>query len=108
MIASASLVLAQGGRGYESLIFIVGIFAVLYFLILRPQKKKERQRKGMLSKVRRGDRVVTIGGIHGEVLNVKESEIILLVDSESGSTLKMTRSAVHRILGTDSEGDETK
>lgn len=106
MIASASLVLAQGGRGYESLIFIVGIFAVLYFLILRPQKKKERQRKEMLSKLRRGDRVVTIGGVHGEVINVKEKEIILLVDSESGATLKVTRSAVHRVISTDLEGEE--
>ena len=108
MTSPASLVLAQavGGSGYQSLIFIVLIFAVLYFFILRPQKKKDSQRKEMLAQIRRGDRVLTISGIHGEVVSVRETEIILLVDTESGTTLKLTRSAVHRVLTGDSEDEK--
>ena len=109
MTASTTLTLAQGGGGgYQSLIFIALIFGVLYFFILRPQKKKEQQRKAMLSQLRRGDHVVTIGGIHGEVVNVKENEIILLADAESGATLKMGRSAVHRVISEDSEDETTQ
>ena len=94
------------GSGYESIIFIVLIVVVLYFLILRPQKKKERQRKDMLSKVQRGDRVITIGGIHGEVIGVKEQSLIIMVDRERGTTLKMNRSAIHRALPKDSDEAE--
>ena len=67
------------GGGYESIIFIVLIVVVLYFLILRPQKKKEKEHREMLSKVQRGDRVVTIGGVYGAVETVKEEYVILLV-----------------------------
>src|SRR3972149_2353254 len=81
------------GGGYESIIFIVLIVVVLYFLILRPQKKKEKGHREMLSKIQRGDRVVTIGGIHGEVENVKERHVILLVDRERGTTLNVDRRA---------------
>jgi len=94
------------GGGYEGIIFIVLIFAVLYFLMIRPQKKKEQQRKAMLKQVERGNRIVTIGGINGEVVSVKEDTVIILVDRESGATLKMGRSAIHRILSDDSDEKE--
>ena len=106
------LVLAQDEtpkpRGFDptSIIFIVLIVVVLYFLILRPQKKKEKERKDMLSKVQRGDRVITIGGIHGEVTGVKEQSLIILVDRERGTTLKMNRNAIHRVVAKDSEEAE--
>ncbi len=97
--------LAQGGLG-ETLIFVALIFGVLYFLILRPQKKKERQRKEMLSDIKRGDRVVTIGGIQGELTGVKEHHVILLVDPERGTSLKINRSAVHRVITRESDEEE--
>ena len=84
------------------------IVLVFYFLILRPQKKKEHQQREMLGKLQRGDKVVTIGGIHGEVESVKDTHIILLVDPERGTTLKITRSAVHTILTKDSAEEQKK
>jgi preprotein translocase subunit YajC len=96
----------RSGGGYEGIIFIVLIFAVLYFLMIRPQKKKEQKRREMLKQIERGDRVVTIGGIHGEIASVKENTVILLVDRESGGTLKMSRSAVHRIVSDESDENE--
>ena len=91
-------------------IWIIAIFAIIYFMILRPQKKKEQQRKEMLNKVERGDDVVTIGGIFGEVesVNAKEEYVILLVDRERGTTLKFRRGAVHEILTKGSGPTEDK
>jgi preprotein translocase subunit YajC len=96
---------APGGQMFQTLIFLGAIFAVAYFLILRPQKKKDQQRREMLSRVQRGDHVITIGGIHGEVAAVKDKYVILTVDSERGTTLKMTRAAVHNIV-TDATSEE--
>jgi preprotein translocase subunit YajC len=87
------------------LIFLALIILVFYFLMIRPQKKKEKERQEMLSKIQKGDRVVTIGGIHGEVESVKEKHVILLVDPDRGTTLKMSRSAVHNILTKDSDDE---
>jgi len=112
MIATQLVVLAENGGGGgastlpTTLIFFGLMFAVIYFLILRPQKKKEQRRRTMLESTRRGDRVVTIGGIHGEVKSIKENEIVLLVDRDNGMTLKFNRSAIHRIVGPGSEEED--
>lgn len=55
------------------------IFAVIYFFIIRPQKKEDT-RKAMISAVKKGDRIVTIGGIHGKVLSVDEGTVLVEVD----------------------------
>ena len=89
-----------------TIFFGVMIFAVLYFLIIRPQKKKDKHRREMVAQVGKGDRVVTIGGIHGEVVSSKDRILILLVDPESGATLKMNRAAVHRVVSDDSDEEE--
>jgi preprotein translocase subunit YajC len=87
-----------GGPGF--FIWIIAIFAIIYFMMIRPQKKKEQQRKEMLNKLERGAKVVTIGGLFGEVedVNSKEDYVILLVDRERGATLKFRRAAIHEIL----------
>jgi preprotein translocase subunit YajC len=99
--------------GFEMLkmvVFFGAIIAIVYFLMIRPQKKKEQQRKDMLNKIERGDQVVTIGGVFGEVdsVNLKEDYVILLVDRERGTTLKFRRSAIHEILAKDSGSTEDK
>ncbi len=56
------------------------LFLVFYFLIIRPQNKKEKERQKMLSKIAKNDEVITSGGIHGTVVNVKDKTVILRVD----------------------------
>jgi preprotein translocase subunit YajC len=99
-----------GLGGFSFLIWIIIIFAIIYLMMIRPQRKKEQQRKEMLSKVERGDQVVTIGGVFGEVesVNSKEDYVILLVDRERGTTLKFRRGAIHEILTKDSGSAEGK
>jgi len=100
--------LAQESKGPGSslfIIYIVLIVGVFYFLIMRPQKKKEQKRRAMINEVRKGDRIVTIGGIHGEIISAKDDTIIILVDAQSGTTLKMTRGAIHRVVNPDADSD---
>ena len=65
-----------GGMG-SSLIMIVVMFAVFYFMLIRPENKRKKEAEQMRSAVRNGDKIVTIGGIVGTVVNVKDSRIVI-------------------------------
>jgi preprotein translocase subunit YajC len=59
--------------------YLLIFFAILYFLMIRPQQKQQKQRREMLSKLRTNDHVVTIGGIHGRITRLKEDRISLRI-----------------------------
>jgi preprotein translocase subunit YajC len=61
---------------------IVLIFIVFYFLLIRPQKKTQDEHKKMIAGLKKNDEVITAGGIHGTIMNVKESTITLKIDDE--------------------------
>ncbi len=84
---------ATGSSSYIQILMIVGVFAVFYLLIIRPQRKKQKDTKKMLSEVKKGDKVTSIGGIRGTVKNVMENSVILEVDNK-GTTLEFTKSAI--------------
>ena len=71
---------AGGGSTWMTFLPIVGMIAIFYFLIIRPQNKKQKETQKMLSALKKGDKVVTIGGLHGTVQSVKDSTVILRVD----------------------------
>ena len=97
-----------GGGPFMLMIWLVLIAGVFYFLVMRPQKKKDQERKAMLSKVQKGDRVMTIGGIYGEVVAVKENYVLVQVDKERGTTLKVGRTAINNVVTTESAEQEDK
>ncbi len=68
------------------------IFLVFYFFIIRPQKSREDKRKQMISAVKKGDRIVTIGGIHGTVNSVDETSVLVQVDTNT--KLRFDKSAI--------------
>ncbi len=68
------------------------VFVIFYFLIIRPQNKKQKQAQQMIAGVKKGDRVVTIGGIHGVVASVKESTVVVKV--EDGTKIEFSKSAL--------------
>lgn len=74
------------------------MFVVMYFLILRPQKRKEKDRKALLSRAKKNDRVVTAGGIHGTIMSVRENEIILRIDDAKDIKVKVDRTAIATVL----------
>ena len=71
----------QAQSSYFSLIWIVIMFAVFYFMLIRPQKKQQKAMKAMLDALAVGDKVVSIGGIHGKIVKMKDDTVVI----ESGS-----------------------
>jgi len=77
---------------------ILAMFAVIYFVMMRPQKKKQQQHRDMLSNLKKNDRVRTIGGIIGTVVDVRDDEIVLKVDESNNTKMHFLRSAVGTVL----------
>ena len=97
---------AEGGGGNPLITFLpfILIFVFFYLLILRPQQKQGKQRKQMLAELKRGDDVVTSGGIYGKILNISEDDVVTL-EVAKGISIRVTRSAVSGLQPT---RDETK
>jgi preprotein translocase subunit YajC len=87
---------AQGGGGYQGIIMMVVIFAIFYFIMIRPQQKKVKEHKAMLDAIKKGDEIVTAGGIYGTVENVNADT--LTVKIAEGVKVKMTRGSVGDIV----------
>jgi preprotein translocase subunit YajC len=86
------ILLQTAGTGMSSLIMFGMIFAVMYFFMIRPQIKKQKKEREYRSALKKGDKVVTIGGIHGKISDVKEDTFI--VEVMGGNTLKIEKTAV--------------
>ena len=86
------IILQAAGSGMSSLIMFGMIFAVMYFFMIRPQIKKQKSENQYRSELKRGDKVVTIGGIHGKITDIKEG--ILIVEISTGIIIKIEKSAV--------------
>lgn len=89
--------LAQGGGGLPGggafvIIIYVLLFAGLWFLLLAPQRKKQKQHEKLLSELGTGDRIVTNGGIFGEITNVKTDSFVLKI--AENTKIEITKSAV--------------
>jgi len=81
-----------GGAGTMNLIFIGGILLVFYFFMIRPQQKKQKDQKKFIGAMKKGDMVVTLGGIHGKVSAMDDDTITLEVDR--GARIKMEKSSI--------------
>ena len=86
------ILLQAASTGMSSLIMFGMIFAVMYFFMIRPQIKKQKKEREYRSALKKGDKVVTIGGIHGKINDVKEDTFI--VEVMGGNTLKIEKTAV--------------
>jgi len=86
------LLQAQQGNGYYNILFMVAIIGVFYFFMIRPQQKKAKDSKKFIEEIKKGDDVVTIGGIYGRVAEIEGDTIVLEV--ERGGRIKMSKSAV--------------
>jgi preprotein translocase subunit YajC len=94
------------GSSLFSFLPLVAIIAIFYFLILRPQNKKQKETQKMLSALKKGDRVVTVGGIHGIIQSVKDSTVIVKVDENV--KLEFNRAAISTISSLGKEEKEDK
>jgi len=83
------------GAGLMSLLPFVFIIFIFYFLIIRPQNKKRKETEKMLSELKKGDKIVTIGGLYGTIQSVKETTVIIKVDDNV--KLEFLRSAISSV-----------
>jgi len=98
------------GNPWSLLVMMALIFGVFYLLLIRPQRKKERerqkQRKAMLSTLKKSDHVVTIGGIHGVVASVGPDEVVIKVDERGDVRMRVAREAISRVVGEEGQTDD--
>lgn len=82
----------SSGSQWTQLIFFGGIILVFYFFMIRPQQKKAKDQKKFIEEVRKGDYVITIGGMHGHIAELEGDTFILEV--EKGGRIRLNKSAI--------------
>ena len=93
------MILLQTGSGGISLVFFMLIFAVMYFFMIRPQIKKQKKEVAFRSSLKVGDKVVSIGGIHGRLSEIGKSTVVL--DVHNSGKLKVEKSAISMMAQTE-------
>lgn len=87
---------AGSGAAFAQFIPLILIFAIMYFLMIRPQQKRVKQHRAMVEALKKGDQVVTQGGIIGKVASVREDEIE--VEIATGVKVRVVRSTIAQVL----------
>ena len=95
---SASDVASSGNSLVGMIVQLLLIFAIFYILLIRPQQKRVKEHEAKLAAIKRGDRIVTGGGIYAKVVSASATEDELDVEIASGITIKIARSTVREVL----------
>jgi preprotein translocase subunit YajC len=103
MVNSIWLAMSSSGQGGSGggigmLLPIILIFVIMYFLMIRPQQKKHRQHQQMIQSLRKGDRVVTSGGLYATVLNIKEKENRVVVRIAENVKVEIQRNSIAGLI----------
>ena len=91
----------RGGGGLMGLLPLVLMFAIFYFLLIRPQQKKAKQHKEMLSNLKKGDSIITTGGIYGRIVEVNDNS--MNVEVADRVRIKVAKGFVHGLAGSGQE-----
>ena len=95
---------AAGGSPLSMLLPFVLIFAVFYFIVIMPAKTQQKKKDAMIAGLKKGDRVVTGGGIHGTVATVEDQSLLLKV--AENTQIRISKSAVAGLVGSDGTASE--
>ena len=82
----------KSGKASWFLFFLVLIFVVFYFIMIRPQRKRQKEHQELTQGLQKGDRVITAGGIYGQIESMNDESIVIKV--EGGTTIRVARSSV--------------
>ncbi len=94
-LGSALMMAPQGGNPIVGFLPIVAMLAIMYFLLLRPQQKEARRHQEMLGALKKGDEVVTVGGLYGRILSLTDERVSLRVDE--GVKVDVERAKIMRL-----------
>jgi preprotein translocase subunit YajC len=90
---------ASGGGGFGAFVPLILMFAIFYFLLIRPQQKKSKQHKEMLASVRKGDKIVSAGGLHGVITGIADDVVTMEIAPKI--RVKISRGSIAGILRRD-------
>ena len=90
--------MSSQSSNYMQLLFIGGIFVVMYFILFREPRKRQRQQQQMVQSIKKNDKVRTVGGIIGTVVDVKDDEIVLKIDESNNTKIRIMASAIGKNL----------
>ncbi|HWE03439.1 MAG TPA: preprotein translocase subunit YajC [Tepidisphaeraceae bacterium] len=99
---------APGGAGgilSSPLVPMIAVMAIFMFYSFNSKRKQEKAKQDLLNGMKRGDRVQTIGGILGTIVEVRETEVVVKVDESNNTKIKFARSAVNRVIGEEEKAD---
>ena len=82
----------EGGSIAPMIIFLVLIFGLMYFLMIRPQRKRQKEHQELMAEIRRGDKIITSGGIYGVIESTSDDNVVIRV--ESGATMRVARASI--------------
>lgn len=91
-----AILLQTGQGGLSSMLMIVAMIAIFYFVMIRPQSKKQKELKRQREAMQKGDRVVTAGGIHGKIRDIRDTTI--MVEVAPNVELKLDKASVYPIV----------
>ncbi len=94
-----------GSGGMLSILHFVLIMFILFFLMIRPQAKRQKQKRTMLEALKKGDRVVTIGGVHGTVVGLKNQGKIVVIKVDKNTNLTVVKSSIAGLAESVTEED---
>ena len=99
VVAQAQRTAPSDGSAFMKMLFpILAIVFLFYLLILRPQKRQEQERKRMISALTKGDKVVTIGGIYGTIVDIDDNADIITIEVAKNVRIDFSRSAVSQVI----------
>ncbi len=93
----------QSGGGIAAFLPFILIMVVIYFLMIRPQSKRQKEKRKMLDNLKKGDKIITIGGIHGSVAGFKNNGKVVLVKIDKNLNIAVNKSAIAGLAGTVNE-----
>lgn len=96
----------QGGGGFSSFIPLILMFVIFYFLLIRPQQKKSKDHRSMISDLKNGDRIVTSGGIHGRITSIGDDT--LTIEIADRVRVKLNRTNVSALFQSSSQAQPPK
>ncbi len=110
MIAQAFAMSGPGGGGAGGMdfMFLFVILGILYFMILRPQVKKQKQQKSMIGALKKGDKIITAGGIFGTIAGIKEKENSIILKISDNVKMEILKSSVAQVVHKEKEKEKEK
>jgi len=85
-----------GGSSFSPLVMMAIVFAIFYFMMIRPQRRRDKERKAMIANVKKGDRVLLTSGILGQITNIKDQALVVRI--AENTKIEVVKSAISQVL----------